>query len=77
MTKAGIKTPLFQLLSNIYPEHEWLPWKFQQPVPKGFYNDPSNRRKFVDWVAAELHIKEMSDWYNVTSNVKKSAGNYF
>ncbi len=71
LTKAGIDTPLFKLLSNVYPEHKWLPWKFQQQVPMGYWEDPSNQKKFLDWAATELEIKEMSDWYNVTLNVKE------
>jgi hypothetical protein len=67
--------PLFKVLSDVYPEHDWLPWKFhKQNVPKGFWDNPLNRRKFVECAATELNINEMSDWYNVTLNVIKIWG---
>jgi hypothetical protein len=71
LRKSGIKESLFELLTSAYPEHEWLPWKFQQRVPRGFWENASNQRKFADWAATQFKIKEMSDWYNITSNVKK------
>jgi hypothetical protein len=56
------------LLSTMYPEYNWLPWKFQQ-TPKNFWSDINNQRKFVEWVGKELKIKDMCDWYNVTLKV--------
>jgi hypothetical protein len=70
LKKFGINAPLFMLLSIVYPELEWLPWKFQQQVPMGFWEDRYNQKKFVNWASTELKINEMSDWYNVTTNVK-------
>jgi hypothetical protein len=59
---------LLQLLSNVYPDYNWLPWKFAEcPLP--YWDDVKNQRKFLDWAAKELNIKEMSDWYNVTNKV--------
>ncbi len=72
LTKFGIKAPLFTLLPSVYPEHEWLPWKFRRHTPTGFWNDQSNQRKFVEWAATELQVKEMDDWYNITYRVKKN-----
>jgi hypothetical protein len=56
------------LLSSVYPEHEWLPWKFPR-LPDNFWEDAKNERKFMDWAAKQLNIKEMGDWYNVTFKV--------
>jgi hypothetical protein len=53
------------LISTAFPEHEWLPWKFDQ-VPKRFWDDSKNQRKFLDWVAKELNVKDHNDWYKVT-----------
>jgi hypothetical protein len=60
------ESPL-RLLSSVYPEHEWLPWKFN--CPRNFWKDANNQRKFMDWAAKELKLKEMDDWYNVTEKV--------
>ena len=59
---------LSKLLSSVYPEYDWLPWKFTV-CPLGFWNDIANQRKFTEWVAKELNIKEMEDWYRVTTKV--------
>ena len=57
-----------QLLSHAYPEHEWLPWKFEK-CPNGFWNDVDNQRAFLTWAAKQLNVKDISDWYNVTYKV--------
>jgi hypothetical protein len=56
------------LLLEVYPEYDWLPWKFAKS-PHDFLGDQKNQRKFLDWAAKELNIKDMSDWYNVTYKV--------
>jgi hypothetical protein len=56
------------LLSAVFPEQNWLEWKFEQ-CPKNFWESGKNRRKFLEWASHELKIKELSDWYNVTAQV--------
>jgi hypothetical protein len=56
------------LLSKLYPEYDWLPWKFAI-CPRNFWDDIENQRKFMDWAAKELKVKDMSDWYNVSQRV--------
>jgi hypothetical protein len=53
------------LLKDVYPEYDWLPWKFEK-VPLLFWDDIKNQQKFVKWAEKELKIKEMSDWYKVS-----------
>ena len=60
---------LYKVLSVVYPEYEWLPWKFSN-CPRNFWDDEKNQRKFMDWVGKELKIKDMSDWYKVSYRVK-------
>jgi hypothetical protein len=57
-----------QLLSTLYPDRDWLPWKFEERL-LNFWDDVNNQRKYMDWVAKELNVKEMSDWYKVTQKV--------
>ena len=59
---------LLQLLSSLYPDYEWLPWKFHKS-PKNFWDDLRNIRKFMDFSGKELGIKEMNDWHNVSNQV--------
>ena len=58
----------FHILSSEYPEHDWHAWKFDI-VPRNFWNDLSNQRKFMDWISKELKIDKLSDWYNVSYKV--------
>lgn len=58
----------YNLLSAVYPEYDWLPWKFSS-VPKLFWKDDRNVKQFLDWAAIELGIKEPSDWNKVANRV--------
>jgi hypothetical protein len=33
--------------------------------------DSNIQRKFMDWAAKQLEVKEMSDWYKVTNKVTR------
>ena len=61
---------MFLLLSKVFPEYEWLPWKFLHS-PLNFWNDVEWQKKFVNWAGKELNIKEMSDWYKINAKVGK------
>lgn len=54
-----------QALSEVYPNHEWLPWLFPA-VPRDFWTKPANIKKFFAWAATQLKISEPSDWYKIT-----------
>jgi hypothetical protein len=56
---------LAPLLSSVYPEYEWLMWKFPR-VGYSYWDNKENQRKFIDWIAMQWNIKEMSDWYKIT-----------
>jgi 5-hydroxyisourate hydrolase-like protein (transthyretin family) len=64
----GKKSSPPKLLAKLYPEYEWLPWKFEK-CPKNYWDDVNNQKKFIDWAGKQLNIKEMTDWYNVTRKV--------
>ena len=55
------------LLSTVFPHFTWDPWKFNK-VSKDF-NDLQNQRQLLDSKAKELGIKDMGDWYNISSKV--------
>lgn len=59
---------ILQLLKSIYPDYEWLPWKFSQ-YPRNFWDDMQNQREYLDWVETQLNIKNKEDWYRITTNV--------
>lgn len=53
------------MLRTVYPEHEWLPWKFKM-LPLGTERGPELARRILDYVEVELRFSEPSDWYQVT-----------
>jgi hypothetical protein len=59
---------LQQLLAAVYPEYDWLPWKFLN-CPVNYFGNVQNDIKFVDWAGLQLNVKELSDWYKVKTVV--------
>lgn len=46
-----------------------------QKIPRGFWKDKENHKKFFDWLQNELGYKRMDDWYNVTKeDICKNVG---
>ena len=39
----------YAALLSIYPEHHWIPWKFQT-MPKGHWENRENQQAFFDWL---------------------------
>ena len=57
-----------RLLSTVYPEIEWLPWKFSNS-PQDYWDDVNYQRKYVDWLGKQLGVKTIDDWYNIKHTV--------
>ena len=55
---------LVNLLKFVYPEHPWQIWRFHQ-VSAGFWDDISNQKMYFDWLAEQLNINDLQDWYNI------------
>ena len=53
-----------KLIENVYPNYNWLPWKFNS-VPNGYWEDRNNVIKYMNWLSNELHVNKYEDWYNV------------
>lgn len=59
---------LYRALSAAYPEVEWLPWKFKHHgVPKNYWKEPANQRKFFDELGKKVGIQTLDDWYDKIS----------
>lgn len=56
------------MLIDCYPEHNWLPWRFED-CPKKYWDDVKNHRKFLEWAAIQLNVKDQNDWYKITTKV--------
>jgi hypothetical protein len=55
---------LHKMLSSLMPRFEWVPWNFEA-VPRGFWNSIENQKQYLEWLAMELGIKKMDQWYSV------------
>lgn len=53
------------MLSDIYPEYNWVPWKFLK-TPKAIVNDPKFMVAMVDFLEKELLITHPGEWYRVS-----------
>lgn len=65
LIKSKFSDSLSTALSSVYPNHEWMPWKFKN-VGSRWWAKLENQRRFLDWCASELHIESGSDWKMVT-----------
>ncbi len=53
---------ILAILRDFMPEHEWLPWLFQEHAPQRCWRDPLVRRKYMDWLGERLGFKSLLDW---------------
>lgn len=51
-------------LKAVFPEYNWIPWKFER-TPAKFWKDEQNHRLFFDWFASQYNITKPEDWYNI------------
>ena len=61
------------MLSNIYPEYNWVPWRFSH-VPKGLRSDPQILSDAIDYIESHFSIKGSEDWYRISKGQLKSLG---
>ncbi len=61
------------LLSLLYPDHEWLPWKFAT----SFWSDTTSQRAFLEQVSKELKVTKIEDWYKITKKVTRKFFEFF
>ena len=59
-----------KVLSSVYPEYPWFPWKL--PLSKTVYwSNPKSWKPLLDYIGTKLNVKEPSDWYKVKPEVNK------
>jgi hypothetical protein len=67
---------LLSALKDVYPEHQWLPWRLNRSG-RNFWSKPQNRQLFLDWLSSELNIEQIDGWYKLTTKlVKEYGGSY-
>ncbi len=55
---------LYKMLLNVYPEIDWVPWKFLK-LPKIVGRDPKLIKRAVNEMETQLGIKNPSEWTRV------------
>jgi hypothetical protein len=73
-------------LMDLYPNHSWVPWKFDHwVVPRSYWQKAENRQNALVWLAGELAIGQASDkqaesaqekWYKLTISQIREHGLY-
>ena len=58
-------TSVVNFLKIVYPEINWLPWKFIQ-TPSNYWNDINNQKLYMEWLFNELGYTRIEDWYKIT-----------
>jgi hypothetical protein len=43
-------------------------------VARNYWNNPDNQKEFLEYVKGEMGVREMADWYKVTSDDIKRLG---
>eukprot|EP01114_Cavostelium_apophysatum_P014359 TRINITY_DN3702_c0_g1_i1.p1 TRINITY_DN3702_c0_g1~~TRINITY_DN3702_c0_g1_i1.p1 ORF type:complete len:614 (+),score=148.50 TRINITY_DN3702_c0_g1_i1:97-1938(+) len=54
-------------LRSAYPEHRWEEWRFDK-LPKDFAENHPRVKAMIAWGAQKLGVKQLDDWYQVTSH---------
>lgn len=67
------KNSLTKALKTIYPSLPWAEWRFAS-VPKVFWEDMENQKKFGKWVEKELGMKSADDWIHVDTQKLRDLG---
>jgi hypothetical protein len=68
---ADSNTPIRKSRSySVYENVQKHPSVFENKPPS-FWRDLNNQKKFMNWAAEQLNIKEPSDWYATTKKVRK------
>ena len=62
------KSSSYNLISTIYKEYDWLPWKFKN-VETGFWENHENQEKYMIWLFKELKYTKLEDWYTISIRV--------
>ena len=47
-----------KMLQEIYPDHKWLPWRFEGYVPPRTWHDPSMQKEFLEKILRRNGIEE-------------------
>jgi hypothetical protein len=59
---------MFEMLSTVYPEVDWLPWRFSRaPKTSKLKENPKVVSLTVDYIEAQLKLRNIDEWYRVSN----------
>jgi len=61
------------LLAEVFPEREWLPWKFSK-APQQAFSKPETLKQVIISVEKSLGISKRDDWYRVNRSQIEDMG---
>jgi len=53
-----------KLLMGVFPHFDWIHWRFSG-LPKGYWDEKSNQKEYIDWLGRKLGFQKTEDWYRV------------
>ena len=52
------------VLRAYLPDYDWQEWRLPN-IPPGFWEQPANRRRYLDWLGTQLGYQRAEDWQRV------------
>lgn len=65
---------LCKALMKLYPDYEWLPWKFKNGPPKGYWDHEDHRKLFFNWLGKQLNFQSLEDYYKLNHEIIEQYG---
>jgi len=54
-----------------------IEWDYKNRVPKGFFKNINNQKKYMNWLSKQLGYTKIEDWYKITTkDFKNNNGSY-
>jgi len=64
---------LFEFLKNVYPEHNWIPWKFKR-TSGGAWKDTETQKNALHEFEQKLNFVKPEHWYDIDRQTLKNHG---
>ena len=67
------KDSIYDMLSKIYPNYKWEPWRFKR-APRKLFSDPNEIKAALNFVEKQLMFSSLEDWYRISNLQLKEIG---
>ena len=65
---------VFKVVSEVFKDHQWHPWKFHGGAPKKYWDSKENRVFFFETISSDVGVSQLSDWYSIARKEVDSCG---